>query len=95
MNVDWEERQDGGVTKDGRTAYERDYARVVHSAAFRRMQAKTQVLGLGDSDFYRTRARQAQEQAPTTSFLIRCLSEPSVWPMISATHHSGMVARSP
>lgn len=59
--VNWEERRDPGVHKDGRTAYERDYARVVHSASFRRLQAKTQVLGLGDSDFYRTRLTHSME----------------------------------
>lgn len=61
MTKFWEERRDPGVHKDGRSAYERDYARVVHSSAFRRLQAKTQVLGLGDSDFYRTRLTHSLE----------------------------------
>jgi dGTPase len=71
--TNWEERQDGGVTDDGRSAYERDYARVVHSAAFRRMQAKTQVLGLGDSDFYRTRLTHSLEVSQIGEGILRQL----------------------
>ncbi|MFA4924755.1 MAG: dNTP triphosphohydrolase, partial [Ignavibacteriaceae bacterium] len=46
---------------DGRSAFQKDFDRVVFSSAFRRLQDKTQVFPLPESDFVHTRLTHSLE----------------------------------
>lgn len=71
----WTERRSGWRPRvaDARSPFDVDYARIVHSGSFRRLQGKTQILNLGDSDFYRTRLTHSLEVAQIAGSVARQL----------------------
>jgi dGTPase len=76
----WSERHSEGShdrPNDQRSPWQRDRARILHSAAFRRLQSKTQILGIGQNDFYRTRLTHSLEAAQIGTGLVNQLLKKS------------------
>src|SRR5882672_1542693 len=73
--MSWLERREGWQpqAEDARDDGDIDFGRVIHSASFRRLQGKTQILNLGDSDFYRTRLTHSLEVAQIAGSIARQL----------------------
>lgn len=60
---DWDMQQPEPASRDYRTPFRRNRDRLIHNAAFRRLQGKTQVFLSGEYDFYRTRLTHSIEVA--------------------------------
>lgn len=71
----WTKRRSGTErhADDARADHEIDYARIVHSGAFRRLAGKTQILAIGDDDFHRTRLTHSLEVAQVADGVLQQL----------------------
>lgn len=78
-----------GTFSEEREEYERDYARLIQSPAFRRLQGKSQVFGAGSGDYYRTRLTHSLEVSQIAREAARRLAKH--YPFLQKREHPGLV----
>jgi dGTPase len=72
-----------------RDEYEKDYARLIQSPAFRRLQGKSQVFGAGSGDYYRTRLTHSLEVSQIAREVARRLGKQ--YAFLQAKEHPGLM----
>ncbi|MCP3774944.1 dNTP triphosphohydrolase [Paenibacillus sp. MZ04-78.2] len=78
-----------GTFSEERDEYERDYARLIQSPAFRRLQGKSQVFGAGSGDYYRTRLTHSIEVSQIARETARRLGEH--YEFLGRKEHPGLI----
>jgi dGTPase len=76
-------------SSEQREEYEKDYARLIQSPAFRRMQGKSQVFGAGSGDYYRTRLTHSLEVSQIAREVAKRLGR--MYSFLSRNEHPGLM----
>ncbi|MFD0587132.1 deoxyguanosinetriphosphate triphosphohydrolase family protein [Paenibacillus sp. GCM10027627] len=76
-------------SSEDRDEYEKDYARLIQSPAFRRLQGKSQVFAAGSGDYYRTRLTHSLEVSQIAREVARRLGK--TYPFLAGNEHPGLM----